>query len=101
DPLALTVGALNTHGTVDRSDDTVATYSSRGPVGPQHDLSAWLMKPDLVAPGNAIVAAGAEGSTLWKNYPALRITGAKGGTYLMLSGTSQSTAVVSGAVALL
>ena len=32
-PGALTVGALNTRGTVARSDDGVATYSSRGPVG--------------------------------------------------------------------
>jgi serine protease AprX len=29
-PFAITVGALNTHGTAARSDDTVATYSSRG-----------------------------------------------------------------------
>ena len=101
DPLALTVGALNTHGTVDRSDDTVATFSSRGPVGDRNDSSHWVMKPDMVAPGNAIVAAGVEGSTLWKNYPALRVMGARGEPYLMLSGTSQATAVVSGAVALL
>ena len=32
-PEAITVGALNTKGTVARSDDGVATYSSRGPVG--------------------------------------------------------------------
>ena len=31
DPWAITVGALNTHGTPQRSDDTVASYSSRGP----------------------------------------------------------------------
>src|SRR5262249_8962435 len=30
-PFAITVGALNTWGTTSRSDDTVATYSSRGP----------------------------------------------------------------------
>ena len=30
-PSAITVGALDMHGTADRSDDTVAPYSSRGP----------------------------------------------------------------------
>ena len=30
-PAALTVGALNTRGTAVRSDDIMATYSSRGP----------------------------------------------------------------------
>jgi serine protease AprX len=36
-PGALTVGALNTRGTVARSDDAVASYSSRGPVGDPDD----------------------------------------------------------------
>jgi serine protease AprX len=60
-PGAITVGALNTRGTVARSDDAIATYSSRGPVGNPDDESTWEIKPDLVAPGNAIVAAGAAG----------------------------------------
>jgi serine protease AprX len=99
-PGALTVGALNTRGTVERSDDLVATYSSRGPVGDKDAApSTWRIKPDLVAPGNAIVAAGAEGSYLWDNYPSRRVMGASGGTYLNLSGASMATAVVSGAVA--
>src|SRR5215204_4359442 len=44
-PSAITVGAIDMHNTADRSDDTIAPYSSRGP--------AWysgLAKPDLVAP---------------------------------------------------
>ncbi len=98
-PGALTVGALNTHGTVMRSDDTVATYSSRGPVGDPDDPSTWIIKPDLVAPGNAIVSTGAVGSYLWTNYPEFRVTGASGGDYMTLSGSSMATAVVSGAVA--
>jgi subtilisin family serine protease len=31
EPSVLTVGAVNTFGTDNRSDDTIATYSSRGP----------------------------------------------------------------------
>jgi serine protease AprX len=49
-PAAITVGALNTRNTVSRSDDAIATYSSRGPVGDKDDPSSWELKPDLVAP---------------------------------------------------
>ena len=77
----------------------MATYSSRGPVGDPEDPSSWEIKPDLVAPGNAIEAAGAAGSYLWENYPDRRIYGANGGTYLKLSGSSMAAAVVTGAVA--
>ncbi|MCC7009887.1 MAG: S8 family serine peptidase [Acidobacteria bacterium] len=98
-PGAITVGALNTHATVGRADDTVATYSSRGPVGDPEDPSSWRIKPDLVAPGNAVVAAGAYGSHLWNLLPERQVIGASGGTYLTLSGSSMATAVVTGAVA--
>jgi serine protease AprX len=50
-PVALTVGALNTWGTVGRSDDSVTTYSSRGPT--RYDN---IVKPDLAAPGNKIIS---------------------------------------------
>ena len=50
-PAALTVGALNTKGTVQRSDDVMATYSSRGPT-----MIDGVLKPELVAPGNRIVS---------------------------------------------
>ena len=77
-PGALTVGALNTRGTVARSDDGVATYSSRGPVGDPDDPSTWELKPDLVAPGNAIVAARRGGqSTSGRTTRAQRVYGAE------------------------
>ncbi|MEO7191204.1 MAG: S8 family serine peptidase [Vicinamibacterales bacterium] len=98
-PGALTVGALNTRGTVARSDDGVASYSSRGPVGDPFDPSSWQIKPDVVAPGNAITSTGAVGSTLWESWPERRVAGTSGGAYLTLSGSSMATAVVSGAVA--
>src|SRR5207237_176616 len=42
-PHALTVGALDTHQTAQRADDTLASFSSRGPT--MFDL---VLKPDLV-----------------------------------------------------
>ena len=45
-PWVLTVGASSHMGTIDRADDTVAAFSSRGPTA--IDRAA---KPDLVAPG--------------------------------------------------
>lgn len=56
-PEALTVGAINDHGTVRRSQDNVADYSSRGPnpANTSHDRQ-WR-KPDVVAPGSQIAAA--------------------------------------------
>src|SRR4030095_14772435 len=50
-PFALTVGALNTRQTAARSDDVMATYSSRGP-----SMIDGVVKPELVAPGNKIVS---------------------------------------------
>ena len=51
-PAALTVGALNTRQTAARSDDVMATYSSRGPT-----MIDGVLKPELVAPGNQILSA--------------------------------------------
>jgi len=51
DPYVITVGAMKTMGTPDRSDDLIATYSSKGPTMLDH-----VVKPDLVAPGNLIAS---------------------------------------------
>ncbi len=95
-PFALTVGATDTQGTLDRSDDVVAPYSSRGPA--QYEL---VVKPDVVAPGTRIVSAEAPNSYLSRTYPQWHIAGSGTNGYLRLSGTSMSTPVVSGGVALL
>ena len=116
DPSVLTVGASNTLGTAQRSDDVITTYSSRGPTrgfsvdgsGVRHYDN--LMKPDLVAPGNRLIAAqsagpvsGAVPNTLIQLYPDLD-TGTstvRTSRTMYLSGTSMSAPLVAGAAALI
>jgi serine protease AprX len=93
-PFAITVGALNTKGTPYRSDDELASYSSKGPTMYDHQV-----KPDLVAPGNKILGLAAPGSTLVREHPEL-VVSMPGGKRLQLSGTSMAAAVVSGAAGL-
>ena len=56
-PYAITVGAIRTQGTEDRSDDEVAPWSSKGPTMIDH-----IVKPDLVAPGSKIISTEAKGT---------------------------------------
>ena len=51
DPYVITVGAMNAKNTPWRSDDKIASYSSKGPTLLDH-----VVKPDLVAPGNNVVS---------------------------------------------
>jgi serine protease AprX len=95
-PYAITVGAMNTKGTVNRSDDVMTTYSSRGPT--RYELAA---KPDVVAPGNKIISLEARKSTLATTYAFLHTAGQPSNAYMQLSGTSMSAAMVSGGAALL
>jgi serine protease AprX len=95
-PSAITVGAVDTLGTTDRSDDRVAPYSSRGPT--PFDFA---VKPDLVAPGTRIVSLEASGSLLAATYPSWHVAGSAKNAYFRLSGSSMASAVVSGGVALL
>jgi serine protease AprX len=95
-PSVITVGAVDTKGTLDHSDDAIAPYSSRGPT--RFDFA---VKPDVVAPGARVVSLEAYGSYIAKTYPSWHVAGSGKNSYGRLSGTSMSTAVVSGGVALL
>ena len=94
DPYVITVGATDDLGTASRSDDVLAFFSAWGTA----DSNA---KPDLVAPGRRIVSLRAVGSVLDTLFSDRVVTAANGATYIRMTGTSMSTPVVSGAVALL
>jgi serine protease AprX len=87
-PFVIAVGASDTKGTASISDDVVPSWSTTG--NP-------LRKPDVVAPGTSIVSYRTRRSYIDKNHPEGRI----GNRYFKGSGTSQATAITSGAVALL
>jgi serine protease AprX len=97
DPAVITVGATMTKGTATRVDDQIASYSSKGPTTLDH-----IVKPDLVAPGNAQVSLRVAGSTLDTTFPQYEVSPTSGTSkYFVLSGTSMATPIVSGAIALL
>jgi serine protease AprX len=95
DPYVITVGATDDQATLSLSDDTLAWFSSWGT--PQ-DSGA---KPDLIAPGRKVVSILVPGSTLDTLLPDHEVVALNGSKYFRLTGTSMSTAVVSGGVALL
>jgi serine protease AprX len=111
DPYVITVGAMKSMGTYTRTDDLIASYSSKGPT-----LIDGVVKPDLVAPGNQVVSLQAGNDvTLVAQYPAnipaisyyQNVPGPVNGaaalapsaSYFTLNGTSMATPVVSAAAA--
>lgn len=102
DPYVITVGAMKAMGTYTRTDDLIASYSSKGPSGVD-----FVVKPDLVAPGNNVVSLKSRNSLLASD-PATAVplsyyqatsSNTTSTQFMMLNGTSMATPVVSGAVA--
>ena len=91
DPLAITVGALDDMAQANVANDLMNDFSSAGPTY----QDGWA-KPDLVASGRSVVSLAAPNSTVYNQNPSARI----GSGNFVGSGTSFSSAITSGAAAL-
>jgi serine protease AprX len=91
DPYVISVGGMDDRGTKSRDDDILAPWSSRGVT------QDGVRKPDVLAPGLRLVSTLAIGSDFEKLCRKCIV----GRAYFRLSGTSMSTAVVSGVAALM
>jgi serine protease AprX len=96
DPYVITVGATNSRGTPSPYDDSIASYSSKGPTAIDH-----IAKPDLVAPGNGVVSLlSSPTCTIYQLYSKTRVQesfydltpAGVSQSYYRLSGTRSATA---------
>jgi len=90
DPYVITVGATDEHGTADRGDDTIPSWSSHGVT-----LDG-VSKPDVYAPGRNIISVLSNESPWATEHPE-RLAG--DGEYFRVSGTSMAAPMVAGVVA--
>ena len=97
--LSVTVGATDDINTINRTDDTVASYSSRGPRRDNGDDNPYNeLKPEISAPGTNIIQA--EGCVTSGGCNNL-FSDASDNTYTGRgSGTSYATPAVTGVIAL-
>ena len=89
DPYVIAVGADDTRGTDDPKDDVIPEWQSRGNA---------IRHPDVVAPGKSIISLRDPGSFVDDANPGARVGLSR---FFRGSGSSQSAAIVSGAVATL
>lgn len=91
-PFIITVGAVTDSWTpADKDDDYIPDFSSRGPTPSGH------IKPDIVAPGGHMTGLTRPGSSLTRDHPEYLLSSGE----LVMTGSSQATALVSGVAALL
>ena len=88
DPFVLSVGAVDTNGTQSTKDDIVPSFSNCGTAS---------RAVDVLAPGISVISLRDPGSFADYFFPEARV----GERFFRGTGTSQATAVVSGAAALL
>ena len=91
DPLVITVGALDDMAASSITGDEMCDFSSAGPTS-----ADGFVKPDLVTSGRSVVSLAAPGSTIYDEFPSARV----GSANFVGSGTSFSSAIASGAAAL-
>lgn len=98
--LSITVGATDDINTVDREDDTIASYSSRGPRRDNGDSNPLNeLKPEVTAPGTNIIQA--EGCVTSGGCSNLIGDASENGYTGRGSGTSYATPSVTGIIALM
>ena len=91
-PYVVTVGSVDdNHTPGDRSDDFLSSFSSTGPT------YEGFVKPEVTAPGGHMLAHMNPNGTIARSYSEYQH---ESGHYFTMSGTSQSSAVISGVAAL-
>ena len=96
---AITVGAIDDKASIERGDDSIASFSNSGPREDDGDDNQWdELKPDVVGPGSNIMSAqhAASSSQLPGSAKPLASD-----NYVQKSGTSMSTPAVAGFIAVM
>ena len=97
DPFIITAGSFDDQGTRNEQDDRQSAFSSRGPT------KDGFTKPDVLAPGRRVVSlrsTGSQAAALQPDVDPGKSDKNSNNLYTRMSGTSVSSAMVSGVAAL-
>ena len=96
---AISIGAVNDRDSIDREDDTIASYSNWGPRLSDGDDDDWdELKPDITSYGTGINSASAATGASFPGQPTRAMADSD---YESKDGTSMATPIASGVVATL